>query len=384
MKTPALPFLCLISLLLPALPCLRGADQHDTPALSSSASAARDIGDLYVFRSPANANNTVLVMTASQFVGVKTKPVFRSRPLRYEFRIDTDADGSTDLIFAVSFGPADRTGSQDVTLTKTRGFDAVATIASGRTNTNLPIVGGGLFRAGIFDDPFFFDQAAFDTKFVAGLPGFPRPVGTATNYYGPNANALGIVMEVPSSTINSLGGLIGVWARTAVRALPSDRCGRPLVNPMLIPPVPRNDRQFGDLRAKFNRGLPVNDREDFTDAMVNVLSNPAGVFHRTPADAASLANFFLPDQLVFQVGNPNGYGSIVGGSQLGNGRRLSDDVADITLNLLTNGAIPTDNVRDDNALKITDGSIDPVSGMTRAIAFPYLGLANNTPGGPNP
>jgi len=63
-------------------------------------------------------------------------------------------------------------------------------------------------------------------------------------------------------------------------------------------------------------------------------------------------------------------------------------VVDIEFNLLTNGAIPSDNVGDDNGLKVTDGSVDPVSGKTRAIAYPYAGLANlplNGPGtGPNP
>jgi hypothetical protein len=73
---------------------------------------------------------------------------------------------------------------------------------------------------------------------------------------------------------------------------------------------------------------------------------------------------------------------------LGNGRQFRDDVVDIDFNLLTNGAIPTDNVGDDNGFRITDGSIDPVSGKSRSIAFPYIGAANlplNGPGtGPNP
>jgi hypothetical protein len=46
--------------------------------------------------------------------------------------------------------------------------------------------------------------------------------------------------------------------------------------------------------------------------------------------------------------------------------------------------MPTDNVNDDNGLKVTDGSVDPVSGQTRAIAFPYIGAANDPPAGPNP
>ena len=69
---------------------------------------------------------------------------------------------------------------------------------------------------------------------------------------------------------------------------------------------------------------------------------------------------------------------------LGNGHRLSDDVHDITLNLFTNGALPSDNVGDDNGLRVTDGSVDPVSGKTRAIAFPYVAAPSNSPGGPKP
>jgi hypothetical protein len=69
---------------------------------------------------------------------------------------------------------------------------------------------------------------------------------------------------------------------------------------------------------------------------------------------------------------------------LGNGRRFADDPHDVDLNILTNGAKPSDNVGDDNGLKITDGSVDPVSGKTRAIAFPSIGAANTPAGSPNP
>jgi hypothetical protein len=190
------------------------------------------------------------------------------------------------------------------------------------------------------------------------------------------------VLEIPSSTIAPNTTVVGVWARTMQRNLQLDRCGRPLISQALIPRFPRTDTSVADLRSSFNRGLPVNDVSGFAAAMTHVLGLPEGPYHRSPADAASLTGLFLPDQLPFQIGNPNGYGTLVSGL-LGNGRRLSDDVIDVTLNLLTNGAIPTDNVVDDNGLKVTDGSVDPVSGMSRAIAFPYLGLRNLPPTGPS-
>src|SRR5439155_23483297 len=139
---------------------------------------------------------------------------------------------------------------------------------------------------------------------------------------------------------------------------------------------------------------------DFNADMAFVLSDPQSIYKRTAPDAAFLTSALLPDVLMFQIGNPNGFGTTIGpgpgfftgpfpgGQVLGNGRRFQDDVIDIELNLLSAGKIPTDNVGDDNGLKVTDGSVDPVSGKTRAIAFPYIGPANlplNGPGtGPNP
>jgi len=362
----------------------RGADQRDDPFLSNFTHGALDLGDLYVFRSPANANNTVLIMTLGSFAGVKSKPVFKPK-VDYEFRIDIDLDGATDIIFRFVFGDPNAQGVQTLTFKRTRGFDGLETLASGKTGVNLSVTGGGQLRAALFDDPFFFDQSGFNTLFIQGQPGFPRAVGTAKNFYGPTANVLGIVLEIPSSNIiASAGPLIGVWARTALRGQQIDRCGRPFINEMLLPPVPRAEVSFGDRRHAFNRGFPFHDRTAFGDAMVNVLSDATGIYKRTANDSTAIANLLLPDQLVFQIGNPNGYGTFIGSgiSFLGNGRRLVDDVFDISVNILTNGTLTTDNVADDNGLKTTDGSVDPASGQTRAIAFPYLGPPNMPLGGP--
>src|SRR4029453_19205588 len=99
---------------------------------------------------------------------------------------------------------------------------------------NTPCSGGGMFRAGIFDDPFFFDRSAFDSAFIQAEPGFPRPQGTAANFYGPDANVLGLVLELPSFAIAANTTVVGVWARTVQRGAALDRCGKPFVNLMLI------------------------------------------------------------------------------------------------------------------------------------------------------
>jgi hypothetical protein len=254
-------------------------------------------------------------------------------------------------------------------------------VAHGSTEKTIAVPGGGQVRAGNADIPDFFDQAAWETKLTTGS-GFPRAPGTARDFYGPNANALAIVLELPLARLRIPSGtIIAVWSRVTANGGRQDREGRPFINTGLIPKVPRTSTA-PDLRDAFNRAVPETDRAAFSTAVTSVLT---GFYGRSSVDANALTQFLLPDVLLFEVGNPNGFGTFIdSGQKLGNGRRLSDDVHDTMLNILSNGAITTDNVGDDNGLRITDGSVDPVSAQTRAIAFPYIGLPNVTPGGPNP
>jgi hypothetical protein len=265
-------------------------------------------------------------------------------------------------------------------------------IARGRTGQNIPIPGGGMARAANQDIPDFFDQGQWN-KFAGGeLVPFPRAVGQAHNYFGPNANSLAITIEIPSSRIAPTSAVIAPWSRMTADGAVTDREGRPFVNTGLIPKLPRSAATGPpDRRDEFNHARPQNDVTAFNADMKSVFQNFYG---RSAPDSGFLATAFLPDVLMFQLGNPNGFlttigpgnfpGPFPGGQSLGNGRRFADDVHDSTLNIVTNGAKPSDNVGDDNGLRITDGSVDPVSGMTRAIAFPYIAAPAASPGGPNP
>ena len=391
-------------------------DHRDGPIFVNTAGqGTHDINDIYVFRSPANANNTVFFFSFQPFPGNLTPQSVDSTQV-YDIKIDTTGDAVEDVVFRLTFGAPDANGVQDVTL---RGLPAAAfpgtggILAQGRTGTttptgvNIPIRGGGMFRCGIHDDPFFFDAGAFATVESTGA-GFPRPVGQAHNFFGPNVNTFAAIIEIPSNRIpvpaNNPNKIIGVFATITSNGQQLDFMGRPSINTALIPPSPRSHLTRGERRNAFNAAQPKDHRAaaplGFRDDMIFVLTDPSGFFKRTQADASFLADALLPDLLMFQIGNPNGFGTTIGpgpgfftgpfpgGQVLGNGRRFADDVVDVEFNILTNGAIPSDNVGDDNGLKVTDGSVDPVSGMTRAIAFPYSGLANlplNGPGtGPNP
>jgi hypothetical protein len=364
----------------------KGGDRQDSPDLDFTALVGqRDLAGLYVFRSPTNANNTVFVLLAGPHAQLLTRPFFDPKA-SYEFKIDSTEDFKPDLTFRARFSAPDENGVQNFKLQQMIGRQPFKTIAKGTTAQNIPIEGGGMTRAGLFDDPFFFDAYFFNDLAAEGVGNFPRSVGIAKNYYGPNANILGVVIEIPSASLVKEGEMannriLGIWGRVTKNGVQVDRVGRPMTNLLLVPPLPRN-ADVTDLRKRLNRTQPTSDVRLFAAPAAEVLQD---FFGRTEAAANEIANFFMPDVLFFQVGNPNGFGTFIAGppeSELGtvfgNGRRLRDDVVDILLNIFTNGAIASDNVPDDNGTKITDGN------MGTTAAFPYIGAVNQVPSGPNP
>lgn len=364
------------------------ADHRDGPIfINTAASGQGDINDIYVFQSPSNPNNTVLIFDVQPFPGNLTPTTF-DPTVQFAINIDVNGDAVPDLTFLMTFGAPDVNGVQAVSvrgLPSTK-FPPTGIVAQGQTGQNIPVTGGGMFRAAIHDDPFFFDAGGFKAFLDGTSSTFPRPVGTAHNFFGPNGNTLSMILEIPSARLAPTNAIIGVFVTTTRGGVQIDRMGRPAINTALIPPIPHTNMARGDRRNAFNAGLPRNDLRDFQADMSSVFS---GFYGRPVATANTLTSVLLPDMLMFQIGNSSGFGTFLsGGTILGNGRRLSDDVIDFELNVLTGGAITTDNVGDDNGLKVTDGSKDPVSGQTRAIMFPYIGAANTplngTGTGPNP
>jgi hypothetical protein len=167
------------------------------------------------------------------------------------------------------------------------------------------------------------------------------------------------------------------------------RLGRPLIDGLLIPPVPRSDLSRGQRQTAFNQGSPGTDVANFRADMIAVLTNPNFFpYALTQAQAANLVDSafgstivgpmtgLLPDLLTVDLSkvytDPNG--------GFPNGRRFRDDVTDTLFTLITNGKLTSDNVADDNGTIITDG----LGGAGATIAFPYLGRPNSPAGGPNP
>ncbi len=92
-----------VSLILAAQ--LMAADHRDAPTITDlTVRAALDLNDLYIFQSPANASNTVLIFTVSPFAGILSPDTFESRA-KYELRIDQDLDQSRISPFVRSSAP---------------------------------------------------------------------------------------------------------------------------------------------------------------------------------------------------------------------------------------------------------------------------------------
>jgi hypothetical protein len=318
------------------------ADHLDAPGLTPPGGDTRlDITDVYAFRSPRNSSNTVLVMGINPLAGVLNDGTFHPGA-SYELKIDSDGDAKEDLNFKVTFSAPDGSLIQNVTLRKIPARGGGSLLASGQTGQNIAIPGGGWIRAGVFDDPFFFDLLAF-----LGANGRTFCDGNESDFFlGLNISA--IVLEVPSSWLGSDN--VGVWARTVLNDNQIDRMGRPAINTVFIPNNPfEPSGSEPSQKNAFNAGKPRHDQRDFRGEVVDTLEIFYGAGNPT-VDA--LADFLLPDVLTINTATPTAFP---------NGRVLADDVIDIELGLVTNGAVPSDCVRNDSAF---------------STSFPYLAPPN--------
>jgi hypothetical protein len=127
-----------------------------------------------------------------------------------------------------------------------------------------------------------------------------------------------------------------------------DRMGRPAINTVFIPANVFEPTEASQKNA-FNAGKPRSDQRDFRGEVVDTLE----IFYGSGSSTAqALADFLLPDVLTIDTSTPTSFP---------NGRGLADDVIDIELGLVTNGAVTSDCVGNDSAF---------------TASFPYLAPKN--------
>ena len=304
--------------LLTPLSSTMAADHLDAPSLSQNGQV--DVNDLFAFQSPANADNTVLILTVNPGAGVLSPTDFGNN-VAYQFQVDNTGDAIADITYEATFSGAG--AAQTFNLTRTENGITVpqATGLSG-SGTGVATASGGQVSTGVFDDPFFFDLEGFNDGFN---------FTTGDDFFA-GLDVGAIVLEVPSTDLNGASSSIGVQGRTLLNGTQVDRIGRPAINTALI---------VGDAQKEaFNLGNP---EDDFAAFGSNVQDRIEVLNGGDTGTAAALTPILLPDLLTFDTSSANGFVESDGTLNL-NGRRLSDNVIDAELNLLTNGIVPSDGV----------------------------------------
>ena len=361
----------------------------------------------------------------------------------YEFKVDNNGDAVEDITYQFRFtsqtrnpntflyntgpittGMADpnRNLYQTYTVTRLEGSRVAFTTAPmitmydnvGRAST--PDYGGrgsGIYAfpqsdgtaanvfAGQTDDPFFLDLRVFDLLYGANL----SEAGTDT-LAGFNVHS--IALRVPKSSLRAGSPIIGVWATasrpaTTTRTAGSEsssgsfvqvsRLGMPLVNEVVVPvgqkdkwngSKPADDGQFLSyvtdpevpklLEAIYGLRAPATPRNDLVQVFLTGVPNlnqPAGV------KASEMLRLNMD---VAPTSSPNRLGVLANDlAGFPNGRRLTDDVIDITLRAAAGVLVGVNNTLGDGV----DRNDVPFRASFPYLAFPHSG-SNPWKLNPNP
>ena len=353
----------LIPMLLFAMSLRIMASDHGDTAENFNRIGA-DMTDVFIFPSPMNDENVVLVMDVHGLIPAGQSASFDPGVL-YQFKIDTTGDIVEDLVIQAKFFGTGAT--QQVAIAgPMKPLTTGTTAIYGRRNPVLGTI-NEIFQpdpqaqhnltvfAGTRADPFFFDLEAFYAIFpdrmtpltgtVKSIPnpnapqagGF-RPAGQAQDFLA-DLNVLSIVVELPRASLG--GGIIRLWETTSLLSSTDfkyhqqDRLARPAVNEVLA--------TVSNLRHHVNNtDNPTDDSGQLKNDIQSFLTFPAG---RSTAIKNAIEAVLVPDVMIAdlsQMGDAAYLGvetQGLSGSKFG-GRALTDDVVDIDLMAIFGPLIP--------------------------------------------
>jgi hypothetical protein len=285
--------------------------------------AKTDITDLYAFLKPDDAAEANGELPGKSILMLNVNPLapilaneFESGA-EYLIKVDTNGDAVEDITFRVTFSPkvgGRQTGQVD--RIDSAGPTVVVSSAPVSFGPEAAITTNGPYRffAGLRSDPFFFDLLGFidDFNFVNG------------DFFA-DKNVFAIVLEVPNRALGGTPATTSLWQNGAL--VNDDRVGRSAINTVFNHGVDKNI--FNGLEPSQDATAMTSEGITFVQSFKNTLTALGG--------SPSLATVLLPDVLNYDFSKPTAYGQL-------NGRRLQDDVIRISLSLVTNGGLTTDNV----------------------------------------
>jgi Domain of unknown function (DUF4331) len=250
-----------------------------------------------------------------------------------------------------------------------------------RQQALIGLPGGGTSFAGQAEDPFFLDLRVFDLLY-GDQNTCNKEIGNDT-LAGYNVNS--IALQVPRADLTRNGrSIVGVWSTTE-RAnhkkgyVQISRLGNPLVNEAVIPyklkdtfnsippskdaaalPFVEKPELAALLKNVCGVNAPLTHRDDLVSVFLTGLkglNQPKGV---TPSEELRLNTNKIPGQTQSRLG-------VIGGDKNGfpNGRRLTDDVVDVALQVVGGELVGNPNDLGDGVNK-NDAEF--------GTAFPYLAL----------
>jgi Domain of unknown function (DUF4331) len=284
-------------------------------------------------------------------------------------------------------------------------------------SANYAITPRGQSFAGQSDDPFFLDLRVFDLLYGAALtpPKCLFKEGCNDSLAGYNVQAL--ALQVPSNDLARAGNakthpVIGVWStaeRQSTRVENGDgtqtfsgpfvevsRLGMPLVNEVVIPvgkkdfwnsTQPKDDlNNFGSyildpevpklVEAIYGIPAPATPRNDLVEVFATGIPGLNQLDTVTPSEMIRL-NMSIP---VCNPGSCSKYSDlgVIGGDLAGypNGRRLADDVIDITLQVAEGELVGNPNDLNDGV----NANDVPFESSFPYLAEPHSGSETNPRG----
>ncbi|HKW58363.1 MAG TPA: DUF4331 family protein [Candidatus Dormibacteraeota bacterium] len=287
-----------------------------------------DITDVYAFLKPGDPARSVLVLNVNPLAPALASS-FDSAAI-YMINVDTNGDAVADRSIRIRFSEV-VDGEQTATVHLATGGLAArlndggmaiitAAPASFGPDARITTRGEYTFFAGIRSDPFFFDLLGFIDNFNFGHGDFFA-----------DKNVFSIVLEVPNSALGDSPATTSLWARTVLvqngALVRDDRMARAAINTVF---------NHGQDKNVFNSIDPDQDLTAMTTegiTFVQSFRNTLSALGGKPA----LATVLLPDVLNYDFSRATSYAAL-------NGRRLQDDVIDISLSLVTGGSLTTDKV----------------------------------------
>ncbi len=403
-----------------------GASSHrEAPLIAADPQA--DNTDLYAFVSPDDPNSVTIISNWIPFQEPAGGPNFYpfGEGIRYDVRIDNDGDARPDLVYRWSFtnhyrneetflyntGPVTSLDDTDLNFYQTYDVQRInvnrgttrtvvddATAVPSRVGTasmpnyttlrNEGIVTneGGSFFAGQADDPFFADLRVFNLLYGGDLSETGND--TLQDY---NVNAL--ALQVPTSSLARRGDadanpIVGIWS-TAQRRTPGgaqiqvSRLGMPLVNEVVIPvglkdrwnaSKPTADGQFLSyvtdpevarlIEAVYGIAAPATPRNDLVSVFLT------GVDGLNMPDGVVASEELRLNMSIDPCSSACSTLGVIDGDNAGfpNGRRLSDDVLDVALQVVEGVLVGQDT-----------GLGDGVDANDKSFgsSFPYLALPHS-------